>query len=62
MSENTEDGVIVGYSPVRGYMASAAEARGVWNYMTVYQDHSYGVHNPSYIRKLLENTKAELGY
>ena len=62
MSENLEDNVIVGYSPVRGYMASAAEARGVWNYMTVYQDHSYGVHNPSYIRKLLENTKAELGY
>ena len=62
-----DDGVTVaGYSPKGSSstpnVVSAAVGRAVWNYMTVYQDHSYGTHNPSYIRKLLANTKAELGY
>lgn len=66
MKEVKEDDVIIGYAPAAGYgqpvTVSAALGRGVWNYMTVYQDHSYGVHNPSYIRTLLANSKTELGY
>jgi hypothetical protein len=62
MTENTEDGVITGYSPKSGTTATAAQARGIWNYMTVYQDHSYGTHNPTFVRKLLAETKTELGY
>lgn len=62
MSVNYEDdGVTVaGYSPVSGFVASAAQARAVWNYMTVYQDHSYGTHNPAYIRALLANSTEEV--
>jgi hypothetical protein len=44
-----------GYSPRSGSI-SADQARGVWNYMVVYSDHSYGTHNPSYIKALLTNT------
>lgn len=51
----------VGYHPAGGYGGvdvSADKARAVWNYMTVYQDHSYGAHNPGYILALLKNTQA----
>lgn len=57
MTENTEGEEITGYSPAGGDVA-AADARAVWNYMVVYQDHSYGTHNPSYIKALLKNTIA----
>lgn len=57
MTENIENDEVVGYSPVNGTF-SADEAKALWNYMVVYQDHSYGVHNPSYIKKLLDNSIA----
>lgn len=57
MTENIEDGELVGYSPANGTF-TADEAKALWNYMVVYQDHSYGVHNPSYIKKLLDNSIA----
>ncbi len=57
MKENTDGDEITGYSPAGGDVA-ASDARGVWNYMVVYQDHSYGVHNPSYIKALLKNSIA----
>lgn len=53
----------VGYEPVGGYsgaLISADEAKAVYNYMVVYQDHSYGAHNPTYIRALLNNSIASL--
>ena len=37
---------------------TADQAKALYNYMVVYQDHSYGVHNPSYIRALLNNSIA----
>lgn len=43
------------YSPKPGTY-SAVVASGVWNYMVVYQDHGYGVHNPGYTRALLKNS------
>lgn len=55
MSETLEDGELVGYAPKRTTV-HADDARAVYNYMVVYQDHSYGVHNPSYIRALLNNS------
>lgn len=39
----------------------ADQARAVWNYMVSYQDHSYGMHNPTYMRTLLGNTMDLLG-
>ncbi|MFC2151590.1 hypothetical protein ACFLSE_03610 [Bacteroidota bacterium] len=53
-------GVHVEEIDTTGYVPSgtvtAAQARAVYNYMVVYQDHSYGVHNPSYVRALLNNS------
>lgn len=57
MTEEVEGDEIVGYSPVDGTF-TAAEAQALWNYMVVYQDHSYGVHNPRYIKTLLSNSIA----
>ena len=56
-----EDGITVaGYSPKGSRTipttVTAAQSKGIWNYMTAYQDHSYGVHNPSYMRALLQNS------
>jgi hypothetical protein len=53
----------VSFHPAGGYGGidvSANEARAVYNYMVVAEDHSYGVHNPSYIRALLNNTLTSL--
>lgn len=61
MLETIEDGEVVGYYPVGGYGGQnigANESKAVWNYMVVYQDHSYGVHNPGYTRALLNNSIA----
>lgn len=55
MNENA-DGT---YSP-KSKKVSAKQARAVYNYMVVYSDHSYGVHNPSYVKALLNNTIASL--
>lgn len=55
MSANMEGDVVTGYSPVSGDI-SADLARAVWNYMVVYQDHSYGTHHPSYVKALLNNS------
>jgi len=57
MSASEEGGEITGYAPVSGEI-SADDAKAVWNYMVVYQDHSYGVHNPSYVKALLKNSIA----
>lgn len=35
-------------------------ARGYWNWRFIYQDHSYGLHNPKYAEALLRNTIADL--
>lgn len=60
VDEVDEDGVTpLSYEPVVG-AATAAQMRGVWNYMVVYQDHSYGLHNPTYIRALLANSIEEV--
>lgn len=55
MVEEIEDGEIVGYAPEGGTI-NAKQAKALWNYQVVYEDHSYGVHNPSYIKKLLNNS------
>ncbi len=63
MVESLEDGVLVGYVPAGGYGGidiPVADARAVFNYMVVYEDHSYGTHNPSYIKALLKNTIADV--
>lgn len=44
-------------SPANAEM-SADLAKALWNYMVVYQDHSYGTHNPGYTRALLNNSIA----
>ena len=55
MSEVFEDGELYGYAPASN-KNSAAQAAGVWNYMVSYQDHSYGVHKPAYMKALLQNS------
>lgn len=59
MSPTMEEEEIVGYAPKSG-KAEAKLAKAVYNYMVVYQDHSYGVHNPSYVKALLGNSLASL--
>ncbi|MDP2089281.1 MAG: ammonia-forming cytochrome c nitrite reductase subunit c552 [Flavobacteriaceae bacterium] len=34
--------------------------KGYWNWRFVYQDHSYGLHNPKYTEALMKNTVADL--
>jgi hypothetical protein len=55
MTADIEDTDTVGYEP-KNMTMTADQAKGVYNYMVVYQDHSYGVHNPTYIRALLNNS------
>jgi hypothetical protein len=43
------------YAPL-SKSVTADQAKAIWNYMVAYQDHSYGAHNPSYIKTLLENS------
>ena len=40
--------------------ADVRVAKGYWNWRFVYQDHSYGLHNPKYTEALLKNTIADL--
>lgn len=56
MTEDIESSVIVGYEPKTGAVATAEQAKGVYNYMVVYQDHSKGVHNAKYMEALLQNS------
>jgi hypothetical protein len=60
MNATVVDGVTTGYTAKSGSV-TADQARAIWNYMVVYQDHGYGIHNPTYIRTLLGNTKTLLG-
>jgi hypothetical protein len=48
---------IIGYAPIGGTI-SADDARLVYNFMVVEEDGSAGMHNPSYIMKLLTNSIA----
>lgn len=38
-----------------------AQFEAFWNYKIVHYDHSYGVHNPTYMKTLLEEAKVKLG-
>lgn len=40
--------------------ADVRVAKGYWNWRYIYQDHSYGLHNPKYAEALLRNTIADL--
>lgn len=44
--------------PVSGQVVSNDYAGALFNYFIVYEDGSWGVHNPRYIKKLLENSIA----
>lgn len=41
---------------VGGVKVTSAEAAALWNFKTIEEDRSHGVHNPSYTRALLKNT------
>lgn len=60
LGQHVEEIDTVGFVPAGSrtspVTATADQAKAVYNYMVVYQDHSYGVHNPSYIRALLNNS------
>jgi hypothetical protein len=47
-----------GYAVIGDYPNRVAGA--FWNFMCVYSDGSGGVHNPKYIKKVLENSIADL--
>ena len=53
---NSAETDTLGYSPKRDAVATADQAKAVYNYMVVYQDHSKGVHNKKYIQALLTNS------
>lgn len=46
--------------PISNTVATPALAGAVWNYRHIYQDHSHGVHNPSYTKALLTESLAAL--
>ena len=55
MWDAEEDHPVVGFYP-------AAEAQAMWNYILIsHEDESKGVHNPAYVRALLEWSLAALG-
>ena len=60
LATHVEEIDTVGFVPAGSrsnpFTATADQAKAVYNYMVVYADHSYGVHNPSYIRALLNNS------
>lgn len=59
-AEYDTDGItVIGYSPL-AVTVSADIAKLVWNYQIITEDHSLGVHNPIYIRKVLNNSIALL--
>lgn len=43
------------------YDYTDAEKKALFNYMCVYQDHSYGIHNPDYITGILKASIEDLG-
>ena len=55
LTGNTVTGIIVNNSSQRG-LFSAEAAQAAWNYMTLYEDQSKGVHNPNYAKALLKNS------
>jgi hypothetical protein len=55
MWDHEEDHPVVGFYP-------AAQAQALWNYILIsHEDESLGVHNPSYVRALLESSIAAMG-
>ena len=55
VDEEGEGHPVVGFYP-------AAEAQAMWNYILIdHEDESHGVHNPAYVRALLEWSLAALG-
>ncbi|MFD1314727.1 multiheme c-type cytochrome [Namhaeicola litoreus] len=56
-----EDGYVKGpngenASSSNPLVVSAQDASAIWNYKTVYEDQSHGIHNPAYTRALLKNS------
>jgi len=49
-----------GYHPAVG-IVTEAQFKAFWNYMYLYEDHSGGVHNPTYFNTLLTSAEANLG-
>ena len=55
MWDEEEDHPVVGFYP-------AAEDEAMWNYILIsHEDESRGVHNPGYVRALLDASLAALG-
>ncbi len=46
------------YIPVSGKKLYAPHVRALWNYETILEDQSLGVHNPAYVKALLNNSIA----
>ncbi len=42
--------------PVEDFMGSQVQAAALWNFLYIMEDHSLGVHNPTYAQALLINT------
>ena len=55
LTGNQVIGIIVNNSSQRGLFSTEA-AQAAWNYMTLYEDNSKGIHNPAYARALLNNS------
>ncbi|MGB5263343.1 MAG: hypothetical protein WBN28_07055, partial [Lutimonas sp.] len=56
-----EDGYVKGpngenASSTNPLVVSAQDASAIWNYKTLYEDQSHGIHNPTYTRALLKNS------
>lgn len=48
------------YSPAVS-IVTQAEFEAFWNYRVMYQDHSYGIHNPGYYNTMLTTAETNLG-
>lgn len=55
MTKTTADGVDT-YAPADKTVVPMVQAQGVFNYFGIEEDRSLGVHNPKYVRALLNNT------
>lgn len=51
-----ESGLPEGTSQAKHTIADEGEAGALWNYLMIEEDRSHGVHNPFYIRDLLESS------
>lgn len=54
-----DDGNTV-YAVVSPNTITAVQAQAMWNYKMVLEDKSHGVHNPAYVKTLLENSIVEV--